>query len=55
MEGYALAKVCKYMNIPFQSYKFISDKADSTASKDWEKSVNNGQSLFLNKLNEILS
>tara|TARA_B100001029_G_scaffold176014_1_gene178312 strand:- start:772 stop:1320 length:549 start_codon:yes stop_codon:yes gene_type:complete len=54
MEGYALAKVCKYLNIEFYSYKFISDKADSTASKDWEKSVNDGQSLFLNKLNEVL-
>ena len=54
MEGYALAKVCKYMNIPFQSYKYISDKADNTASEDWQRTVKDGQSLFLEKLNEIL-
>jgi adenosylhomocysteine nucleosidase len=54
MEGYALAKVCKYMNISFQSYKYISDRADSTASEDWNTSVNDGETLFLNKLEEIL-
>ena len=46
MEAYALAKVCFKYDIPFISFKFISDGADTDANIDWEKNINNGENLF---------
>ena len=39
MEAYALAKVCYIYNIPFISFKYITDDADGDAGDDWEKNV----------------
>ena len=46
MEAYALAKVCFKYEIPFISFKYISDGADTAASIDWEKNISNGENLF---------
>ena len=46
MEAYALAKVCFKYDIPFISFKFISDGADTDANIDWNKNINNGENLF---------
>ena len=46
MEAYALAKVCFKYEIPFISFKYISDGADTAASMDWEKNISNGENLF---------
>ena len=46
MECYAIAKLCLIENINFFCYKFISDKADSDASKDWKLNVSNGAAAF---------
>ena len=46
MEAYALAKVCFKYEIPFISFKYISDSADTDANIDWKKNINNGESLF---------
>ena len=46
MEAYALAKVCFKYDIPFISFKFISDGADTDANIDWKKNINNGENLF---------
>lgn len=46
MEAYALAKVCFKYGIPFISFKFISDGADTDANIDWKKNINNGENLF---------
>lgn len=46
MESYALAKVCYFLKIPFIAFKYISDNANSKASKDWQKNVANGAELF---------
>jgi adenosylhomocysteine nucleosidase len=35
MEAYAMAKVCKKMNIPFYSIKYITDGSDHSAHNDW--------------------
>ena len=46
MEAYSLAKVCRKFSIPFISFKYISDSADSDAGYDWEKNLKKGQRLF---------
>jgi len=43
MEGYALAYVCKHHNIPFQSYKWVSDDGDIDS---WEENAAAGFELF---------
>ena len=42
MEAYALAKVCYLYDVPFISFKYISDGADEGANNDWEENVSKG-------------
>lgn len=35
MEAYAIAKVCKYLDVQFRCFKYISDSADENAGNDW--------------------
>ena len=35
MEAYAIAKVCKKMQVGFSAYKYITDGSDDQAHKDW--------------------
>lgn len=42
MEGFALAKVCRVMELPFTSLKYVTDGADHEASKNWEKNLLEG-------------
>jgi adenosylhomocysteine nucleosidase len=53
MEAYAIAKVCAYYDIEFVCYKYISDSADSQAHVDWKQSVAQGQSAYIQKLQEL--
>ena len=46
MEGYALAKVCHNYDIPFISFKYITDGADERAHEDWEKNLVDGIGEF---------
>ena len=46
MESYALAKVCKLYNVPFISFKYITDGADGDAGVDWEENVGKGIMKF---------
>lgn len=55
MEGYAIAKACKLNNIKFSCWKYVSDFADSNAAEEWQKNINNGANLFMEKLNDIYS
>lgn len=50
MESYALTSVCKYFNVEFICYKYISDSADESASEEWNENVNGGVAQFLNIL-----
>ena len=50
MEAYALAKVCKFENVNFRCFKFISDNADESASLDWRENCIKGAELFKQKL-----
>ena len=46
MEAYALAKVCKLYDVPFISFKYITDGADGDAGVDWEENVGKGIMKF---------
>ena len=53
MEAYAIAKVCKRLNIEFECYKYVSDFADEDADVDWKNNVNKGTELFKTVLDSI--
>ena len=46
MEAYALAKVCYRYDIPFVSFKYITDGADEQAHEDWEANLADGIVVF---------
>ena len=47
MELYALAKIAARERVPLKSFKFISDHADGNAQLDWEDSLPDACSAFL--------
>ena len=54
MEAYALAKVCYLYDVPFISFKYITDGADEQAHEDWEANLADGIEVFKSKvLSEI--
>ena len=50
MEANALAKVCYLYDIPFISFKYITDGADEQAHEDWEKNLADGIQEFQEKV-----
>ena len=54
MEAYAIAKVCKRLNIEFECYKYVSDFADEDADVDWKNNVNKGTALFKTVLDSVV-
>jgi len=51
MEGYALAYVCKQRNIPFYSYKWVSDDGNVDS---WKENASIGFNTFKNNFNNYL-
>ena len=50
MEAYALAKVCYLRDVPFISFKYITDGADEQAHEDWEANLSDGIVQFKNQI-----
>jgi nucleoside phosphorylase len=46
MEAYALAKVCFVYDVPFISFKYITDNANEHSPKDWEENCSDGIKEF---------
>ena len=46
MEAYSLAKVCYTYDVPFISFKYITDGADEQAHEDWESNLSEGIKHF---------
>ena len=46
MEAYALAKVCREYDVPFISFKYITDNVNEHSAKDWEENCSDGVGLF---------
>ena len=53
MEAYSIAKACNKHNVEFLCYKFVSDGANSDSLTDWQSTVSQGQTHYLNKLKEL--
>ena len=51
--AYALAKVCYHYDIPFISFKYITDGADEQAHEDWEANLASGILEFKEKVLKI--
>jgi adenosylhomocysteine nucleosidase len=54
MELFAIANIAYQFNIPWQSFKYVTDEANVDAGKEWHHRVNHGQELYLEKLAELL-
>ena len=50
MEAYALAKVCFVYDVPFISFKYITDNANESSPKDWEENCSDGIKGFKDKV-----
>ena len=50
MEAYGLAKVCYLYDLPFISFKYITDGADEQAHEDWEANLADGIEVFKEKV-----
>lgn len=55
MELFAIACVANLHNIPWQSYKYITDDANENSGKDWQERAHHGQDLFLQELKQLIS
>jgi adenosylhomocysteine nucleosidase len=55
MELYAIADVCRRMNVPWKAWKYVTDNADDAAASDWSARVNAGEPLFLSALAGLLT
>jgi len=54
MELYAIAAIAHDHNIPWQSFKYITDDANESSGEDWQARVHQGQELFLERIKDIL-
>ena len=50
MELFAIAAVAHHKKIDWMSYKFISDDANESSGEEWSKQVNDGEELFIERL-----
>lgn len=53
MEALAFAQVCERFNIPFHSFKFITDSSDVNTHKDWKQNLKLAQSAFIQLCNSF--
>ena len=54
MEAYALAKVCHHYDIPFISFKYITDNADEHSAGDWKDNCSDGVREFKEKVLDLI-
>ena len=55
MELFAIASIAYQFQIPWQSFKYVTDDANEDAGHEWHHRVNHGQELYLAKLSELLT
>jgi adenosylhomocysteine nucleosidase len=55
MEGYAIAKVCRKMNVQLISLKYITDGADHNAHNDWQENLVHGSKKLYEYYKKIVS
>ncbi len=47
MEAFAIAKVCYHLNIPFYSFKYITDGSNKSTLDDWNKNLRSASEALL--------
>jgi adenosylhomocysteine nucleosidase len=47
MEGYALAKVCRFERCAFNAVKFVTDGADHAAAQNWQDNLLRAAEQFM--------
>ena len=55
MELFAIAAIAHEHQIPWRSFKYITDEANEDAGHEWHQKVNHGQDLFLEALSKALA
>jgi len=50
MELFAIAAIAHERQIPWYSFKYITDDANESSGSDWSEAVNHGERLFLDVL-----
>ena len=55
MELFAIANMAYQFNIPWQSFKYVTDDANADSGNEWVHRVNHGQELYLEKLKELIN
>jgi len=55
MELFAIACIASNHQIPWHSYKYITDDANESSANEWQQKVNHGQDLFITQLKQLLS
>jgi adenosylhomocysteine nucleosidase len=55
MELFAIAAIAHKHHIPWLSWKYITDDANSESGQDWQEKINHGEELFLKELNHLLN
>ena len=53
MEAYAIAKVCVLKNVQFMCFKYVSDNADGSASKNWKANASLGATAFKDMIKNL--
>ena len=54
MEAYALAKVCHHYNVPFISFKYITDNVNEHSAGDWVDNCSDGVREFKEKVLDLI-
>jgi len=54
MELFAIASMAYQFNIPWQSFKYVTDDANADSGNEWTHRVDHGQELYLEKLKELI-
>ena len=55
MELFAIAAIAHDHQVPWQSFKYITDEANEDSGEDWQAKVHHGQELFLVALSQSLA
>lgn len=53
MELYAIAAVAHAHDLPWLSYKYVTDFTNEASGQEWHEKINHGERLFLEKLSEL--
>lgn len=55
MEAYAIAYVCRQLQVPFTCLKYVSDSSDAATVTDWKRSLRPAAESLLREYRKIIS